>query len=138
LRHVASKKYALFINHHGPLGKNSGGKCGGGATAHNLLNLMKTQGHVGDAIILVGDFNANAGSLTVQELWKNLVLLYSGQSFGGVDNMFSNVPASSLVNAEVVGSGGSDHDAISAIIELGSPMHPHCVAASIPLNQAKP
>jgi hypothetical protein len=51
-------------------------------------------------------------------------LLYSGQSFGGVDNMFSNVPASSLVNAEVVGSGGSDHDAISAIIELGSPIAP--------------
>merc|ERR1712048_1430842 len=64
--------------------------------------------------------NANAASLTIQELWKHLVLLYSGDSFAGVDNIFSNLGASTLVETVKVGSGGSDHDAISATVEWGS------------------
>merc|ERR1712151_277475 len=37
LRHMRSGKIVLFMNHHGPLPINSGGVCGGLATAYNLL-----------------------------------------------------------------------------------------------------
>lgn len=68
----------VFANRHGPLSVNSGGQCGGVGTARNLLRLFTEKGREGDAIILFGDFNTNAGSPTIQELWKNLVLPIMG------------------------------------------------------------
>eukprot|EP00927_Polykrikos_kofoidii_P075418 TRINITY_DN71601_c0_g1_i1.p1 TRINITY_DN71601_c0_g1~~TRINITY_DN71601_c0_g1_i1.p1 ORF type:complete len:595 (-),score=91.53 TRINITY_DN71601_c0_g1_i1:63-1688(-) len=119
LAHRHSDATLLFLNHHGPLAVNSGGQCGGATTAHKLMKLIADEGRVGDIVILVGDFNANAASLTIQELWKHLVLLYNGDSFGGVDNIFSNLGKSSLVRNESLGSGGSDHDAITVTMAAG-------------------
>merc|ERR1712187_824015 len=103
LRHQATDAKLFFVNHHGPLHVNSGGECGGASTARNLLQLIADNAKKGDAVVLVGDFNANAASLTIQELWKHLVLLYSGDSFAGVDNIFSNLGASTIVETASLG-----------------------------------
>jgi len=121
LQHKETGQKLFFGNHHGPLSVNSGGQCGGVSTAHNMLKLVEDKAEVGDAVIIVGDFNANAQSITIQELWKNLVLLYNGKSFGGVDNVFGNMPLSSVIEAKELGSGGSDHEAISTTVRLGGP-----------------
>lgn len=118
LKRSASGEKLLFVNHHGPLSVNSGGQCGGVSTATALLKLVADKGVDGDLVIIVGDFNANAASRTIQELWKNLVLVYNGDSFGGVDNIFSN--SGSSVAHTTLGSGGSDHNAIAAIVEIGA------------------
>jgi len=119
LKHKENGKVVFFVNHHGPLAVNSGGTCGGTATAVNLMKLMATHGQRGDALVLVGDFNANAASLTIQSMWSKLVHVFNGVSFGGVDNIFSNIPLSHVVRTENLGSGGSDHDAIAAVMQLG-------------------
>lgn len=109
----------FFINHHGPLSINSGGICGGKATAYNLLQMVARHSVPGDAVVLVGDFNSNAGSLTIQHLWRHLVHVFVGPSFGGVDNIFSNLGMEAVTETKVLGSGGSDHSAISATLRLG-------------------
>eukprot|EP00411_Alexandrium_monilatum_P024110 CAMPEP_0175215298 /NCGR_PEP_ID=MMETSP0093-20121207/17145_1 /TAXON_ID=311494 /ORGANISM="Alexandrium monilatum, Strain CCMP3105" /LENGTH=554 /DNA_ID=CAMNT_0016508667 /DNA_START=50 /DNA_END=1714 /DNA_ORIENTATION=- len=119
LQHMETGKTAFFVNHHGPLSVNSGGVCGGHATSHNLLRLMGKEAVAGDLLILVGDFNANAASTTIQGLWQNLVHVFNGDSWGGVDNVFSNTGAGDIVSTKILGSGGSDHDAISAVLEIG-------------------
>lgn len=119
LEHSTTGLNLFFINHHGPLSVNSGGACGGEATANNLLQMMAKHAEEGDTIVLVGDFNANAGSTTIQSLWSHLVHAFVGTSFGGVDNIFSNVAARQIVATKVMGSGGSDHDAITASIRVG-------------------
>lgn len=116
LKHRDTGATVLFLNHHGPLSVNSGGICGGTATATNLMQLMSQKGQVGDLIILVGDFNANAASLTIQGLWPFLTHAFAGDSFGGVDNIFTNAPATSVLKADILGSGGSDHTAVAAVI----------------------
>mmetsp|Transcript_103705 Transcript_103705/g.332364 ORF Transcript_103705/g.332364 Transcript_103705/m.332364 type:complete len:544 (-) Transcript_103705:47-1678(-) len=119
LQHNDTKLVLFFVNHHGPLSVNSGGKCGGASTAHNLLKVMATNAVKGDTVVLVGDFNANAASRPVQSLWPKLLQVYNGIAFGGVDNIFSNVGRSSISSTEDLGSGGSDHHAIATVITLG-------------------
>lgn len=70
---------------------NSGGLCGGQSTAFNILNIMAKNAQVGDVLMLVGDFNANAASRTLQSLWGHLDAVYNSKSFGGVDNILANV-----------------------------------------------
>eukprot|EP00928_Gymnodinium_smaydae_P011985 TRINITY_DN14384_c2_g1_i1.p1 TRINITY_DN14384_c2_g1~~TRINITY_DN14384_c2_g1_i1.p1 ORF type:complete len:595 (+),score=136.84 TRINITY_DN14384_c2_g1_i1:72-1856(+) len=118
LRHAKTNATLLFLNHHGPLSVNSGGQCGGRSTALNLLHLVANRGKEGDLVVLVGDFNANAASYTIQELWKHMVLLYNGDSFGGVDNIFSNADKATVVNASNIGMGGSDHKAVLTALVL--------------------
>eukprot|EP00928_Gymnodinium_smaydae_P015676 TRINITY_DN15804_c0_g2_i1.p1 TRINITY_DN15804_c0_g2~~TRINITY_DN15804_c0_g2_i1.p1 ORF type:complete len:547 (+),score=71.76 TRINITY_DN15804_c0_g2_i1:78-1718(+) len=119
LKSKKSNQYAFFVNHHGPLSVNSGGICGGHVTANNLVKLMTKNAKPGDLIILVGDFNANAASLTIQGLWSHLTHVFAGNSWGGVDNVFSNCDPRNIVQTSVLGSGGSDHNAISAVIDVG-------------------
>mmetsp|Transcript_106954 Transcript_106954/g.300781 ORF Transcript_106954/g.300781 Transcript_106954/m.300781 type:complete len:421 (+) Transcript_106954:83-1345(+) len=119
LRHKSSEASLLFVNHHGPLPVNTGGQCGGRVTADNLLRLISDSGKDGDIIFLVGDFNANAGSPTITHLQRYLVRLHHGESFGGVDNIFSNVGNVSIFSASNLGTGGSDHQAISVMVSLG-------------------
>lgn len=107
------------MNHHGPLSVNSGGLCGGEATAYNILQIMAKNAQVGDVLMLVGDFNANAASRTLQSLWGHLTPVYNSKSFGGVDNILANVGKSDVLIGEEIGSGGSDHQAISAVITVG-------------------
>jgi len=119
LKSKATDKTLFFMNHHGPLSVNSGGTCGGEATAFNLMRVMAKYAQVGDVLVLVGDFNANAASLTVQTLWTHMVQAFAGTSWGGVDNIFTNVPTKNIVERKIMGSGGSDHDAIYAVLEVG-------------------
>lgn len=120
LKNTETGASLFFVNHHGPLSVNSGGICGGRATAGHLLKTIRDNAQVGDVVMLVGDFNANAASLTVRSLWTRMVHVFAGQSFGGVDNVFSNVPTSNIVTSEILGGGGSDHDAITATLRVGA------------------
>jgi len=123
----------LFINHHGPLSVNSGGACGGRSTAHNLLKVMAKRGREGDLLVLAGDFNANAASQTVQSLWPHLLHVYNSPSFGGVDNIFANVPREAVSETNDLGKGGSDHHAISAVLSF-----PVAMSKSLPGASAVP
>jgi len=131
LRHHQTGKLVLFMNHHGPLPVNSGGVCGGVPTAHNLMKLMATHGHPGDALILVGDFNQGPQSETVLELQKHLSKVFAGVAMGGIDNIFTNVRAPYSA-AQNCGNGGSDHQAISAIVQLGAQAAPPAPPKLVP------
>mmetsp|Transcript_113701 Transcript_113701/g.367369 ORF Transcript_113701/g.367369 Transcript_113701/m.367369 type:complete len:431 (-) Transcript_113701:243-1535(-) len=120
LRHKASGRALFFMNHHGPLPINSGGRCGGVATAYNLLQLITWNAHRGDVVILVGDFNADASSSTIQHLEKRLHKSYTGTADGGIDNVFSNLADGRVISRMNLGTGGSDHDALSVVLELGA------------------
>ncbi|CAE7199415.1 Nhlrc2 [Symbiodinium natans] len=120
LQHKATNRKLFFVNHHGPLSVNSGGLCGGKETAHKILHVMAKHAQVGDTLVLVGDFNANAASRTLQALWPHLHHVYNSKSFGGVDNIFANLESQEdVVTTTDIGSGGSDHHAISAVINVG-------------------
>merc|ERR1712187_473655 len=77
--------------------------------------------HVSDLVILVGDFNAQHHSSRIQTLAKHMHKVFSGTSHGGVDHIFSNCGEdSATISATNIGTGGSDHDALNAVFELGS------------------
>jgi endonuclease/exonuclease/phosphatase family metal-dependent hydrolase len=118
LRHNASGRVLFFVNHHGPLPLHSGGLCGGLATAYNLLQVISNHSQSTDAVVLVGDFNANSQSMTVRSLKSELNLLYEGEAFGGVDNFFANVAQEHVIETRNYGHGGSDHHALGLVLEL--------------------
>jgi len=112
-----TNRMVFFANHHGPLPVNTGGLCGGPATAYNLLRVISFHAHPGDAILLVGDFNADPTAATIQTLAAHMGLAYTGDKFNGVDNMFAAC-AQISGQGQNLGSGGSDHDALSATFSL--------------------
>jgi len=118
LKHKSSHQTLFFVNHHGPLSINSGGLCGGQATAHNLIKVIQKHGKKGDTVVIVGDFNANAASLTIKTLRRHFLHAYNGLVFGGIDNIFSNLNISSVVKNTQLGTGGSDHHALSTVLKL--------------------
>lgn len=114
--HKATKKTAMLVNHHGPLPVGTGGKCGGQATAFNILRTIATRGQETDAVIVMGDFNADMGSATFQELSGRLHHVFTGPSFGGIDHIFST--SCDAKPGKALGGGGSDHEAVSAKITI--------------------
>jgi endonuclease/exonuclease/phosphatase family metal-dependent hydrolase len=120
LRHRVTGHGLFVMNHHGPLPVNSGGRCGGKGIAYNLLQLIARHAQHGEAIVLVGDFNANAASATIRHLQQRLFRTYAGNFLGGIDNVFSNIEASAVVQRANLGKGGSDHDALSVTLSLGN------------------
>lgn len=114
VRHHQTGAIVFFANHHGPLpvGYPGGGFCGPEATAFNILRVISQNAHKGDALILVGDFNALKNSRTHQALSEYLTHQYQGVSFDGVDNVYSN-DCAVKVESQNLGNGGSDHDALS-------------------------
>eukprot|EP00928_Gymnodinium_smaydae_P006662 TRINITY_DN12373_c0_g1_i1.p1 TRINITY_DN12373_c0_g1~~TRINITY_DN12373_c0_g1_i1.p1 ORF type:complete len:456 (-),score=45.98 TRINITY_DN12373_c0_g1_i1:271-1638(-) len=108
----------FFINHHGPLPVSHGGGCTGSATAYNIMRVIAENAHAGDGIILVGDFNAQNHSSRIRTLDKYMHKVFTGSSHGGVDHIFSNCHGSAVVSAQNLGSGGSDHDALSAVLSI--------------------
>jgi len=126
LLHRQTGKVVLFANHHGPLGISSGGICGGMATAHNLLNTIYANSAEGDSVILMGDFNACAGSETIMELEKYLRRAQTGQAYGGVDHIFTNQPF--FQEGAILANSGSDHNAMSIVIDIAG--------AALPPNSA--
>mmetsp|Transcript_78577 Transcript_78577/g.163267 ORF Transcript_78577/g.163267 Transcript_78577/m.163267 type:complete len:463 (+) Transcript_78577:323-1711(+) len=115
-QHWGTGQVVLFVNHHGPLPLNTGGVCGGEATAYNLLKMIANTAHPGDAIVLVGDFNAGPGAQTVSSLNSHLFPVYTGNSFGGVDHMLSS--CNRVLRNRNLGPGGSDHDALETLLQL--------------------
>lgn len=115
LRHVDGK-VVFFVNHHGPLPVSSGGGCAGSAAALNILKLISGNAYAGDTIILVGDFNAREDSSRIQELDRRLKRVFSGTSMGGVDHFYTS--SCGPVDAMDLGSGGSDHHALSAVFHI--------------------
>lgn len=115
LVHKKTGKTVFFINHHGPLAVGSGGKCGGQVTGVKILRVIAANAKQGDAIILVGDFNAEPGSPTLGVISQQLRHFVPA----GIDNMFSNLPPGSLVRNMDIGDGGSDHHARLAVFQLG-------------------
>jgi len=113
LWHRQSGKTVFFMNHHGPLPLNTGGVCGGATTALNLLHVIAANAKAGDAVVLVGDFNANAQSQTVMQLSARL-----HRNFAGIDNIFTNLPPAAVLHTGNLPSGGSDHAAITALLQL--------------------
>jgi len=119
LRHIVSGMTLFFVNHHGPLPINSGGQCGGAALASRLLHLIVRHAHRGDTVILLGDFNADDSSATIRHLRRRLRKAYMGVVDGGIDHVFTNLDSSAVVSRANLGAGGSDHDALSVVVELG-------------------
>jgi len=111
----------FFMNHHGPLPVNEGGGCTGTATALNIMRVIAQNAHASDGIVLVGDFNAQESSSRIQALNKFMNKVYSGRSMGGVDHIFNNCGESAVLRKDNLGSGGSDHDALSAVLRI--PIH---------------
>eukprot|EP00930_Biecheleria_cincta_P071948 TRINITY_DN59397_c0_g1_i1.p1 TRINITY_DN59397_c0_g1~~TRINITY_DN59397_c0_g1_i1.p1 ORF type:complete len:542 (-),score=76.35 TRINITY_DN59397_c0_g1_i1:49-1674(-) len=120
LQHKKTGLGLLFTNHHGPLPVNSGGDCGGVATANNIMRVMQENAREGDLLVLVGDFNANAASKTIQSFWPHLYQAYNSPSLGGVDNIFSNIESSQIESCTDLGTGGSDHHAIKVVMKVGA------------------
>jgi len=117
-QHKSNDKTVLFVNHHGPLPVGTGGKCGARATAYNILRTIASHAQEGDGIVLVGDFNSDAGSEEVRELESRLHRVHTGPSFGGVDHIFSSCGGDHIVETRNLGTGGSDHEALDAIIKF--------------------
>mmetsp|Transcript_72099 Transcript_72099/g.190120 ORF Transcript_72099/g.190120 Transcript_72099/m.190120 type:complete len:317 (-) Transcript_72099:198-1148(-) len=111
LVHKESKKAVFFVNHHGPLRINSGGRHGGPATAEKIVQVIHCNTHPGDGVIMVGTFNAQVGSQTVRELEGYLPRTHTGIANDGIDHFFSQLE---MIGEENLGSGGSDHDALLA------------------------
>merc|ERR1712187_1081791 len=112
LRNRKTNGTVFFLNHHGPLPLSTGGQWGGPATAYNLLKLVREHAKEGEPVIVVGDFNSVATSLTVRQMGCGLHRVFSGTKFGGVDHIFSNIDKKNVVGTKNLGQGGSDHDAI--------------------------
>lgn len=111
LRHKNTRKVVFFVNHHGPLPVNSGGKYGGDATAQKILDVVRRHSHRGDLQIIVGDFNADRNSATQRILKEHMVRVHSHW----VDAIFAS---RSGVKGSTLGKGGSDHDAIEATFQI--------------------
>lgn len=116
LQHKDTGDVVFFANHHGPLPVHTGGRCGGEATAYNMLQLIATEAQVGDTIVLVGDFNSGPQSDTVRSFNGHLTNVLTGSAFGGVDNVFTS--CQSALGTRNLGSGGSDHDALEVVMQL--------------------
>lgn len=116
VQHTETSQVVFFINHHGPLPVQSGGRCGGEATAFNILELIAAQAREGDLVVLTGDFNAGPDSETLKSLGPHMHKAYTGTSFGGVDHVLSS--CQNVAASRNLGSGGSDHDAIEVTFQL--------------------
>eukprot|EP00419_Tripos_fusus_P000428 CAMPEP_0172676786 /NCGR_PEP_ID=MMETSP1074-20121228/14220_1 /TAXON_ID=2916 /ORGANISM="Ceratium fusus, Strain PA161109" /LENGTH=588 /DNA_ID=CAMNT_0013494521 /DNA_START=30 /DNA_END=1796 /DNA_ORIENTATION=- len=121
LRHQATGKGVFFINHHGPLPIDSGGMCGGRAHAFNLLKVYESEAQRGDTVVLVGDFNAVPASESVKLIHTRLHTVNGGWgSRTHIDYILTNTGPASVVNTTNLGGGGSDHDALHAVIKVGN------------------
>merc|ERR1712048_682991 len=112
LQHKQTGKTMFVMNHHGPLPIPSGGKCGGKATAYNMLRKIAENADAQDFIVLTGDFNANGHSHTVWSLERYMHRIFTGSAIGGIDHFFSNCGGAHVVETRNLGNGGSDHDAL--------------------------
>lgn len=117
LQHIDKKQFVFFASHTGPVPTGSGGSCGPLATAYNLMRVIGFHAHPGDAIFLVGDFEAGSASVTSTTAGQYMDLAFAGDKFDGADQIFSAC-AQISGEGENLGGGGSDHDALSATFSI--------------------
>jgi len=132
LKHKASGQTVFALNHHGPTAVGAGGVCGGKGTAYQLLKMIADNAQVGDQIFMVGDFNApsileippGSGKWQYTEeigtLACHIPHIYTVsniQTVWGIDNFFAN--CATAVTKTQMGTGGSDHWALSVLYEFG-------------------
>jgi len=113
LRHRASGKVIFFLNHHGALQVNTGGVCGGEATAYNILRVVRENSQAGDAVVVLGDTNNDAASVMQGTLMGRLTRVTANW----VDAIFTSCEGS-LVTERNLGNGGSDHNALEAVFRV--------------------
>jgi len=120
LQHNLTKQVVFFVNHHGPLPPNTGGVPGGPATASSLLNVITTNARKGDAVILVGDFNADDGSLTIRQIECQLKRIAWGDTHNGMDSVFANLEIlrSNSSHGKTVYPAYGAHNALNMVVNL--------------------
>lgn len=111
LKHKDTGKVVFLVNHHGPLQVNTGGKCGGEATAYNMLKVIALHAGDGDTKILLGDLNADTNSATQRTLKGHM----HQAARDWVDAIYASCPGTGSRN---LGNGGSDHNAIEATFRI--------------------
>jgi hypothetical protein len=107
----------LFLNHHGPLPFDSGGRCGGTATGYNIMRTIALHAHAGDAVFLVGDFNARRSASSFSVFEKHMYVTKSSGGWG-IDHILSTCSGERVVYSAELGKGGSDHPAMHALFRL--------------------
>jgi len=135
LRNLQTGAVVFFLNHHGPIPIDQGGKCGAAAVGYNILQVIAGNARPGDAIVAVGDFNAHQGSATIQQIQRHLYRVFGGTADGGIDHIFSNMGVGAVAATANLGGGGSDHDAISAVLQRGAPPPASQAQAALPISQ---
>eukprot|EP00450_Noctiluca_scintillans_P014325 CAMPEP_0194488834 /NCGR_PEP_ID=MMETSP0253-20130528/8611_1 /TAXON_ID=2966 /ORGANISM="Noctiluca scintillans" /LENGTH=360 /DNA_ID=CAMNT_0039329241 /DNA_START=24 /DNA_END=1106 /DNA_ORIENTATION=+ len=106
----------FFMDYHGPLPVNSGGLCGGHATAFNLLKVAGHYAHRQDAVVLAGDFNADATSHTVTDLSRYFDAVHTDRPSTSLDHFFAT--CSRVVKVEDLSVNGSDQDALRVTLSV--------------------
>lgn len=114
LQEKSTKNKLFVMNHHGPLPVSTGGVCGGEATAYGALNMIDQHSEPGDAVLFMGDFNADGGSQTVKTLKGYMHHVMDDW----VDNFFSNCGGDVVKETKNLGKGGSDHNALMVVMEF--------------------
>eukprot|EP00928_Gymnodinium_smaydae_P035157 TRINITY_DN2479_c0_g1_i1.p1 TRINITY_DN2479_c0_g1~~TRINITY_DN2479_c0_g1_i1.p1 ORF type:complete len:519 (+),score=36.39 TRINITY_DN2479_c0_g1_i1:96-1559(+) len=114
-RHT-SGAHVLLVNFHGPLPIGTGGAWGGSTTGSNIVKVAQEQAQPGDGVIIVGDFNSGRNTALNRVVEQSYKHIYSGRSHGGVDHIYST--CSAVGSPRNLGAGGSDHDALDAIIRM--------------------
>jgi len=111
LRSKVDGKVVFVVNHHGPLPVNTGGICGGEATAYQILKVFGTKARESDFKLLLGDLNAENWATTQATLGRRMHRAASNW----VDAVFASCPGGRTRN---LGNGGSDHDALEVVFQL--------------------
>jgi hypothetical protein len=83
-------RVVFLVNHEGPHPVDSGGKCGGKATAQALLGTVYGRAQEGDAVVLAGRFNAGPESDTIRELQLHFAHVCTVAGTDRGDFVFSN------------------------------------------------
>jgi len=84
------------------------------------LKVYESEAQRGDAFVLVGDFNAGPNSDTIKSINTRLHTVNGGwRSKTHIDFIFTNTGPASVMSATDLGGGGSDHDALHAVIKVG-------------------
>jgi endonuclease/exonuclease/phosphatase family metal-dependent hydrolase len=116
LRDKTLGQTVFFMDYHGPLPVNSGGLCGGYATAFNLLKIAGHYAHRQDAVLLAGDFNADVTSHTVTELSRYFDAVHTDRPSTSLDHFFAT--CSRVVTVEDLSVNGSDQDALRVALSV--------------------
>ena len=117
LRDRDSGRHFLFANIHGPLPVSTGGVSGGEGLVRNIINAIDSHWLPGDAVVIGGDFNNDAGSATMRILNSHYTNIVSNW----VDHVLTDFLSFSNVDARVISrdSTGSDHNGFRVEFTLG-------------------